>query len=895
MTRERPVDIGPLVGRRQTIDLALAVLARPRSSHRRRSVVLAGEAGVGKSRLADEVVAALAETGVETAVVRLNASMAALPLGALASVVPVPGVDHGHRAEMLVAVAERLAEHPDRLVVIDDAHLADPASAAVLHLAASRERLRLLLTVRSGEPVDDAIAALWKDDLAERIDLDPLDRAETDDLAAGLLGAPLDAVSRQQLWDVAQGNALFVRELLIGSLDDGLLTGGDEVYRFAAPPRSSARLTELLGARLAGVDIEQREVLDLLALGGELGLEVLRSVASDVVLAELEARGLLDVRSDGRRVPVRLAHPLYGELLREQMGKVRELATYRRLADRLEAVGARRRNDVLDLARWRMLGGGVPRNDLLVQAARQALARFDAELAHDLARFAADHGAGVEADLVAAEALAQQGRHGDAAAALTETLARAESDDAIVGAATALSVTQFWSLRDEAAATSTVLAARSRLREVELINQLEAHLATFTSMANRPVEALEQVAPHLAPTAARDRAFTVAAMAAGPTLTVVGRGLDALELLAECVPLRLSHGDDEALPDAFKYTMAEVFARSEVGELQAAATLAAGTSAMVIELRAVPAVAWSAMLEGRVALMRGDLALAVERCGEAARLFGDLGEGGLRAWSMAGVVMATAMSGDVERTAERRALLDAVDPGPVLAMQADMDRARAWSVRSAGDSRGARTILLDALADADRRGAWGMSVSLLHDLVRVGGDRLLPKLRPEHRAVQGQLGEARIHLVTGTANDDVALLEAAAARFEAVGSPLFAAEAAAAAAAAHRRAGATRRAASWWSRSRSLADRCTAAATPLLSSVDAHDLTAREREVAELAAAGHSSREIATQLDRSVRTVENHLQRVYDKLGVDGRPGLREAMEPSLGHEGRDARSARRE
>ena len=55
-------------------------------------------------------------------------------------------------------------------------------------------------------------------------------------------------------------------------------------------------------------------------------------------------------------------------------------------------------------------------------------------------------------------------------------------------------------------------------------------------------------------------------------------------------------------------------------------------------------------------------------------------------------------------------------------------------------------------------------------------------------------------------------------------------------------------------------------------------LTASERRVAALAAAGRSNREIAQELFVTVATVETHLRRVYRKLGVDGRPGLPAAL-----------------
>jgi DNA-binding CsgD family transcriptional regulator len=52
----------------------------------------------------------------------------------------------------------------------------------------------------------------------------------------------------------------------------------------------------------------------------------------------------------------------------------------------------------------------------------------------------------------------------------------------------------------------------------------------------------------------------------------------------------------------------------------------------------------------------------------------------------------------------------------------------------------------------------------------------------------------------------------------------------------------------------------------------------REREVAELAAAGYTDREIADRLHLSARTVESHLYRAYRKLGVGSRAALGEIL-----------------
>jgi DNA-binding CsgD family transcriptional regulator len=871
----------PLVGRGDELAAAMAVLRPDRPSVRRgrasRAVVVVGDAGVGKSRLADEVVASCEALGGEGSVVRVTAALGSVPLGAVAALVPLAGWPAGRRADLLVAAADMLAAGADRLMVIDDAHLLDPMSAGALHLAAVRSPVRLLLTVRAGAPCDEAVTALWKDGLAERIDLAPLDRASTDALAVALLGAPLDGVSSGQLWESSGGNALFVRELLLGALDDGLVVRTGDVHRFAARPRTSARLAELLGARLDDLSAAEREALDLLAIGGEIGLATLRSVIDDEVLTALEDHGLLTVATDGRRRPARLVHPLYGELLRERMGRVREMAMNRALSEQLEGHGARRRNDALDLARWQVASGAIPRPDVLLTAARQARSRFDPVLAEHFATLAGDAGAGVDADLLVADSLEDRGLHARAAERLEAAFEDAVSDDDIVRAVSALSVIEFWALGDEDRAAQTVRTAAERVVGDDARNELDAHLASFEAMANRPGEALERVARHLGNV--DGRAYLVAAIAAGPALTAVGRTTDAIALMDRALPARLAVGDADALPAAFQYTMSKVFALSESGELTAAAALADETYRFAASLRAVAPVAWSAMVGGRVALLTGDLRTASARFGEASQLFVEIEEAGLRSWAVAGAVLAAAQRGDAADAAARVLQLRSIDPGPVRALQADVDRAEAWERRVAGDARTATSLLEAAITDADARGAFGMSLSLVHDVARCGDRTAVRLVRDEHRRVQGELAAVRLAFLECIAVDDADALDGVVGDFVERGALLFAAEAAAAAAAAHQRAGSVRRASSSRARSTELRAACPDAVTPLLAPTPvATGLTGREREVAELAAAGRSSREIADALGRSVRTVENHLQRAYDKLGITGRADLAVAL-----------------
>jgi DNA-binding CsgD family transcriptional regulator len=59
---------------------------------------------------------------------------------------------------------------------------------------------------------------------------------------------------------------------------------------------------------------------------------------------------------------------------------------------------------------------------------------------------------------------------------------------------------------------------------------------------------------------------------------------------------------------------------------------------------------------------------------------------------------------------------------------------------------------------------------------------------------------------------------------------------------------------------------------------DTATLSAQERRIADLAATGHTTKQIAAQLSLSARTVDNHLYRVFPKLGITTRAGLSEAL-----------------
>jgi DNA-binding CsgD family transcriptional regulator len=139
----------------------------------------------------------------------------------------------------------------------------------------------------------------------------------------------------------------------------------------------------------------------------------------------------------------------------------------------------------------------------------------------------------------------------------------------------------------------------------------------------------------------------------------------------------------------------------------------------------------------------------------------------------------------------------------------------------------------------------------------------------------GELVQARAAHTAALAEHDAVALEGAAHAFERMGAWLYAAEALADAGVMLRRAGNARAAAAAERRAGSAAARCEGAVTPALRGIGARArLAPAELDTARLAAAGRSNKEIAGELYLSIRTVENRLQRIYEKLGVTGRSEL---------------------
>src|ERR1700761_5170258 len=179
----------PLTGR----DSEIEVIHRALSGVGNKSgAVIVGAAGVGKTRLAREVLIRAEASGQRTHWIVGTESARQLPLGAFAASISETITDPISEVRRVIDSFVRQERHGRVLIGVDDAHLLDGLSAHVVHQLAQSRGPRLVVTVRTGEAEPDAVTALWKDDLLARLDLEPLSEKGTRSLIESTLDGAVD-------------------------------------------------------------------------------------------------------------------------------------------------------------------------------------------------------------------------------------------------------------------------------------------------------------------------------------------------------------------------------------------------------------------------------------------------------------------------------------------------------------------------------------------------------------------------------------------------------------------------------------------------------------------------------------------------------------------------------
>jgi DNA-binding SARP family transcriptional activator/tetratricopeptide (TPR) repeat protein len=339
----------PLVGRKRELATLRRSLKRAVDGASARVVLVVAAPGVGKSRLAAEL--ARRTRGITTLWGRclsygqgitywpLREMLASAPeskecaaaLAALEGETPLPSPEI---AVLFRRFCESLARERPVLLVFDDVHWGEPTLLEVVeHVGEKGEAPILVVCLAREELLEEREGFL---DGVSRVDHLPLEALSGDESAVlldGLGGAALESDQRMRIFEAAEGNPLFLEQLLALGLEGGLAAEG------ALP----ATIQALLAARLDRLGPGERAVLERAAVVGK------RFALDDVVallepealptaqthLRTLVARGF--VRPETERGRLRFRHVLVQEAVYRAAPKRLRADLHERYADRLDA------------------------------------------------------------------------------------------------------------------------------------------------------------------------------------------------------------------------------------------------------------------------------------------------------------------------------------------------------------------------------------------------------------------------------------------------------------------------------------------------------------------------------------------------------------------------------
>ena len=357
------------------------------------AVVLLGERGVGKTRLAVEAARLAQARGAAVACgiggihpgaawgifadalrdeARANPAvvdpLAAPPPGAVGSEAVRRAIADG-----VVAALRTVADGRPLLLLLDDLHLADESSLALVHDLARRARelgLMVVATVseeaiHAGTPIQTALAHLDCGRLARGVRVPRLSLAGTREQIADLHEGPVPDATAAQIYRLTDGSPLLVEEV-VRALGSGQALAGDPA---AAIRARIAALGPRAGALLSAAAV----------LGPRFDLELARGVsgltardALEAVDACLEAR-VLDEDGAGYH----FHHALVRDALYDGLDPERRAALHAAVADALEEAAADGHEPAAELLAWHRRRAGQDRRALrpLLAAGHRAAAR----------------------------------------------------------------------------------------------------------------------------------------------------------------------------------------------------------------------------------------------------------------------------------------------------------------------------------------------------------------------------------------------------------------------------------------------------------------------------------------------------------------------------------------
>lgn len=838
----------PLVGRDEEIQAIESAFRRAGTS----GVVLTGGRGVGKSRVAAEAAQRLEAGGCRVVRVDARRALSGTPYGAIAHFVPGENTQASVLSRLISRLKTANVGAGRVAVVLDDLHLLDEASAAVIAELAARRFVFVIGTVALGGHVPEAFTPLWSGGRLLTVPIRPMPAEAMDRLIATLPGVRRDAVARRRLAKVTGRNPLALQALV------EMLPGQG-----------------LAGRWLAEAGPAVRAVVEVVACADPMPVWLLEKLMLPEAIDAAEQAGMVRIGNaagssgddGGTGALVRVAPPLSAPLVRCLLTTSALQRIYRTLVAALLSEPLDR-DGILRAGEWQLRAAMTIRPDCFLPAAREALRRWELPMAAELAQAAREQCPEFAADLLYCRVLSLQGENQRALDAMPNQPSDG-TEQAAQWAELAAEI-RYFGLGQPGFVAERILDGVVGGQDAHRAAGLRAwiHLAE-----GRSWEALSAARGTLTASASDSgaRARVWAAEAGTAAAALAGRVALGKALEAD----GLSTGETSPTWATAQRGYGACLARLFSGDLASAQQLSDQGFEDAVAAGAKPIAGIWAALRASVAKARGQVRTACSLLEEALLLLPREGWGGLRtlcATELAGVSAMTggsAFAGEWLTRTNRSAAVHAM-------FEPWVELNRAWAFSGVGDLARAVEACHRAAVLAADCGFLALEASALYDVARLGAaNAVYRRLAELTHLVEGDTVRVMASAAKGLACRDEEALVRAAEAFDKLGYRLLAAETATAASYARRLHGRQASAAVLHERAEALAAGCEGARTPLLDRWRLHaQLTPREREVVLLAPTS-TTPQIAARLGLSPRTVSNYLQRAYDKLGLTGRADLR--------------------
>ncbi|MBP1234736.1 DNA-binding NarL/FixJ family response regulator [Arthrobacter sp. PvP103] len=877
----------PLIGRREAVSDITRALAESTGG-----VLVTGSSGTGKTFLTTHALKQFRDDSL-VVTLRCSAALSRSPYGALNMLLSdlEPGYLN-HPVLVLSGLMRLLRERAKGKTVylfVDNAGEADELTAVTIAQLARNRAVRLVLTCSDPLRLSAEISGLCDGGFLTRVNLEPLSFREAVSWLEEGLSAKVSHSAVQSLWAASDGNPHYLKMLAMELADSGSLVVRDGVWVLTADHHVHGRaITDLIATRLGRMGEADRRILEILSLAETLPLDTLLKLVEADDVDALEERGVLAVEDSLPR-RVRIQSQLVADVVRENVppGRSNELREMVLLA---AAPSLRTPATELPFAVWALDCGAALSTEESLSAARLANRRLDAALALRFVRSVPGHealAAAVTEEVAALmtlgdvdEALEVVRRHrkastGDPALAEWIGLLLAESSvflatpgawhEATDSLARARKV-----LYDDAPGPAAGMPAPElrRIREQLTLAEAEAasYAGTYREMAADLAGALDNVEFHSAEFRLQAGSWLCEAWA------VTGRQADAAEL-AEQLKLQCLR------PEIPVATAQSVISRLRFAYLvagkwdEAAEALPDddwGPSSVVYRRFSATEIpeAICACMQGRG---RDGLDLLVPGISQLRIQDSD----GVLTLACAAAAYASALQGEREQAL---GYLTETESG---------SRRKSWKVSRAegyftalarAELDGPRTGIGELLrmAEEDRgTGNVGHELLCLSSAVRLGESAAAPRLLDSAAESQGPFAELCAQYARGIISGEADELMAAANLAARLHNDRFALDIAESVLDLDQ----ARLERSLIRQAKHLAETCRRRLrTPQDGNHDRLTLTARELQIAQLAAAGASNKSIAAQLHVSVRTVEGHLYQIYGKLKIEERLELPVAL-----------------